>query len=173
MVGPYADSSELSHTTTLSYTTDTSSLAWNKLCDHFGGAALTLCSGKKAVHQGWPALGVWSFSIVSGPRRDGRALCQLLQVVPHHHSLLHHGHHLPWLGITFAIIPGCCAPPWFWQESSPPRWTSCIWPTPTLHPILESRSTVLLLLLLLLLCHAKGTPPGFWKGVEWRGLVKD
>ena len=36
------------------------------------------------------------------------------------------------------------------------------------NPILERRSAVLLLLL----CHAQGTPPGFWNGVDWRALVE-
>ena len=32
---------------------------------------------------------------------DSMALCRKLQVVLHHHSILHHGHHPPWVGICF------------------------------------------------------------------------
>ena len=40
----------------------------------------------------------------------------------------------------------------------------------SINPKLERRSAVLLLLLLL--CHAQGTPPGFWNGVDLRALVE-
>ena len=43
----------------------------------------------------------------------------------------------------------------------------------TCNSILERTSTVFLLVLLLLLCHAQGTPPGFWNGLDWRALVED
>ena len=39
---------------------------------------------------------LWSLSIVSGLRLDGRALCLQLRVALHHHSVVHHRHHPPY-----------------------------------------------------------------------------
>ena len=50
--------------------------------------------------------GIWSFSFVSDPRLDSRALYRQLRVILQHHSVLHHGHHPPWLSICSAITPG-------------------------------------------------------------------
>ena len=49
--------------------------------------------------------GVWPvvFTSVSGQLLDSKALCRQLRVVLHHNSILHHGHHPPWLGICFRI----------------------------------------------------------------------
>ena len=40
--------------------------------DHSRGASHPLSSGRKTVHQGKPAFGLWYFSTVSGPHLDGR-----------------------------------------------------------------------------------------------------
>ena len=82
--------------------------------------------GRKAVRQGYPAFGQWSFPIVSGQLLDGRALCRQLRVFQLPRSILHHGHHPP-LGWAAWSLWGCCAAPPFWQESSPPRLTG-LWP---------------------------------------------
>ena len=43
-----------------------SSLAWEKLRNHSWVAAHPLRSGRKTIHLGNPAFGLWSFNIVSG-----------------------------------------------------------------------------------------------------------
>ena len=110
MVRPYEDSFELSYTIIISYTTDSilPSL-WYASGYHSGG-----CYAPPSVRQesSPPRLtGLWSFSIVSGPRLDGRALCRQLRVILHHHSILHHRHHPPLLGISSVITQRGCAPP--------------------------------------------------------------
>ena len=45
-----------------------------------------------------------SFSVRSGPRLYCRAFCWQLKVVLHHDSILHHGHHPPWLDIIATSI---------------------------------------------------------------------
>ena len=71
------------------------------------------------VNLVWPS-DLWTFSIVSGQRLDGKVFCQQLRVVLHPHSILHHGHHPPWLGIRSATTPGLLRTPQFWEESSSP-----------------------------------------------------
>ena len=97
-VRPYAESSKLSTNTTLSYTTDTILPGLGLGSQSLRGVAHPLRSGRKAVHQGESAYGLWSFSIVSGQRLDGKALCRHLQVVLHHVCILHHCTILPGLG---------------------------------------------------------------------------
>ena len=80
------DTSELSYTTKLSFTTNTILPGLGVLCTP------SVLAGNQ-VHQVKPAFGLWSFSIVSSPHLDGRALCRLLRVVPHHNSILHQGHY--------------------------------------------------------------------------------
>ena len=38
-----------------------------------------------------------------GPRLDGRAIRREFHIILHLHSILHHGHHPCWLGISIAI----------------------------------------------------------------------
>ena len=61
------------------------SLAWDKDRGHSGGAALPLHSGRIPAPPRLISFGLWSFPIGSGPRHDGRALCQQLRVFLHHH----------------------------------------------------------------------------------------
>ena len=37
---------------------------------------------------------------------DRKELCRQIQVNQHHHFILHHEHHFPWLGISYAITTG-------------------------------------------------------------------
>ena len=84
-----------------------SALAWDMLWEiTLGCTTHSLSFGRKGVHQGKPVLGLWYFSIVNPPMSlDSRALHQQLRVVLHHHFILHHGHHPPWLRICIGSSP--------------------------------------------------------------------
>ena len=100
MVGPYADSSKLSYTTILSYITDTMFLGLCKAPQWLQG-----CSMKSTS---WWLPGLWTvvcFYCIR-PSPNGRVFCQQLWIVLHHPSILHHGHHPPWLKLSSSITPG-------------------------------------------------------------------
>ena len=60
----------------------------------------------KSIRPGQPCLQSCKFfSILSGPLLDSKALYQQLQIVQHHHSIQHHRHHPPWLGISSTLTP--------------------------------------------------------------------
>ena len=106
--------------TTLSYPTPplyptpqtSSSLAWDKLHAHSGGACTPPPFWQESTPPRLTGLRpARYFSIVSGPLLDNKALCRQLRVIQHHHSILHHGHHPPWLGIGSTLTPEVPAHP--------------------------------------------------------------
>ena len=94
IVRPYANSSELSYTTTLSYTTDTILPCFGYASgDHSRGWYAPLSVWQESSPPRLTGLRLWSFPIVYGRLLDIKALQWHPRVVLHHNSILDHEHH--------------------------------------------------------------------------------